>query len=147
MATGSSCRSWPPCPQGGAVPQPLVDAFIAMAMPGAALWGSAPDLLRFGRAMLRGGELDGVRVLPPAFVDLMARETTVDGIGRTDDPVTAEHYALGWGKPGVASPADPSSFAHGGITGTRLWIDPANDLVFVYLTGVWEQPIRRSTRS
>jgi CubicO group peptidase (beta-lactamase class C family) len=129
-----------PLPHGGAVPGPLVDAFIAMAMPGAALWSSASDLLRFGRAMVRGGEIDGVRVLPPAFVDLMTRETTVDGIGRTDDPLTTEHYALGWGKPGPASPGDSAAFFHGGITGTRLWVDPANDLVVVYLTGAWEQP-------
>ncbi len=36
-----------PLPHGGPVPQPLVDAFITMAMPGAALWSSASDLLRF----------------------------------------------------------------------------------------------------
>lgn len=33
---------------------------------------------------------------------------------------------------------------HGGISGTRLWmIDPDHDLVFVYLTGVWEYPGER----
>ena len=34
-------------------------------------------------------------------------------------------------------PASASAFGHGGISGTRLWIDPAHDLVFVYLTGSW----------
>ena len=26
------------------------------------------------------------------------------------------------------------------MSGTRLWIDPAHDLVVVYLTGVWGLP-------
>ena len=96
------------------------------------------DVLRFGRAILRRGELDGVRVLSPAFVDLMTREVTVNGLGAATDVLRAEHYAIGWGKPGIASPASPSAFGHGGATGTRLWVDPAHDLVFVYLSGVWE---------
>lgn len=32
---------------------------------------------------------------------------------------------------------------HGGISGTRLWIDTDHDLVFVSLTGVWEYPGER----
>ncbi len=95
-------------------------------------------MLRFGRAILRRGELDGVRVLSPAFVDLMTREVTVHGLGAATDALRAEHYALGWNRPGIASPRSPASFGHGGATGTRLWVDPAHDLVFVYLSGVWE---------
>ena len=104
------------------------------------------DVLRFGRAILRRGELDGVRVLSPAFVDLMTREVTVNGLGAATDVLRAEHYAVGWGKPGVASPASPSAFGHGGATGTRLWVDPAHDLVFVYLSGVWEMAARADQR-
>lgn len=128
----------------GRVPDAVVEAFIDLEMPGAGLWGTAPDLLRFGRAMLRRGELDGTRVLPAPFVDVMTRETTVGGLGGTGDPVTTDHYALGWGKPHVASPASSAAFGHGGITGTRLWIDPVHDLVVVYLTGVWEHPGERT---
>ena len=118
----------------------LLGGYIGLRMAGGGLWSSAADLLRFGRAMLGGGELDGARVLAPAFVDLMTREVTVDGLGATPDRLTDEHYAIGWGKPGAASPASPSAFGHGGMSGTRLWIDPAHDLVFVYLTGVWGLP-------
>ena len=44
-----------------------------------------------------------------------------------------------------ASPAQPRrarplGFGHGGVSGTRLWIDPAYDLVLVYLTGQWGSP-------
>ncbi len=118
-------------------------AFSAMELPGAGLFSTAADLVRFGRAMLRGGELDGVRILAPAFVELMTREQTTGGIGSAADPLLTEHYALGWGKPHPrTSPASPSAFGHGGATGTRLWIDPGHDLVFVYLSGVWDYPPR-----
>lgn len=141
-------RSWPTervvrplgGPGGTPVPDAIANAFIDMAMPGAGYWSTADDLLRFGRAMLRRGELDGTRVLPSAFVEVMTREVTVGGLGRTDDPLTSDHYALGWGRPGPATPVSRSAFGHGGITGTQLWVDPGHDLVLVYLTGVWEGP-------
>jgi CubicO group peptidase (beta-lactamase class C family) len=79
-------------------------------------------------------------VLAPAFLDLVTREVTVNGLGPAPDRLADDHYAIGWGKRGAASPASEAAFGHGGISGTRLWIDPAHDLVFVYLTGVWGLP-------
>ncbi len=96
--------------------------------------------------MLRDGELDGARVLSRPFVRLMTREVTVGGLGAHEDPLVAHHYALGWGKPGVASPASPASFGHGGASGTRLWVDPEHDLVFAYLSGSWGLPARADRR-
>lgn len=119
-------------------PDALLAGYARLRLAGGGLWSTADDVLRFGRALLRRGELDGFRVLSPAFVDLMTREVTVDGLGAAEDVLRAEHYAIGWGRPGPASPASPASFGHGGATGTRLWIDPAHDLVFLYLAGVWE---------
>ena len=116
----------------------LIAGYTGLRMAGGGLWSTAADVLRFGRAMLGGGELDGRRVLSPAFIELMTREVTVDGLGAAEDVQRAEHYAIGWNKPGIASPASDSSFGHGGATGTRLLVDPAHDLVFLYLTGVWE---------
>ncbi len=114
-----------------------VAGYSSLRLAGGGLWSSAADLLRFGRAMLRGGELDGVRVLGRPTVELMTREVTVNGLGAMPDRLLGEHYAMGWGKPGTAEPASPLAFGHGGVSGTRLWIDPAYDLVFVYLTGQW----------
>jgi len=116
------------------------DGYTALRLAGGGLWSTAYDLLRFGRAMLRGGELDGERILTPAFVDLAAREVTVDGLGRAEDRLLDEHYALGWGKPGPVHPASARAFGHGGASGTRLWIDPAHDLVVVYLSSSWGMP-------
>ncbi len=118
----------------------ITDVFTAHHLAGGGLWSTAGDLLRFGRAMLRGGELDGVRVLSPAFVALATREVTVNGVGVNPDRLRDDHYALGWGKPGIASPGSSSAFGHGGASGTRLWIDPAYDLVYVYLGGAWGLP-------
>jgi CubicO group peptidase (beta-lactamase class C family) len=120
----------------------LVRAYRNLRMAGGGLSSTADDLLRFGRAMLRGGELDGERILGPAFVDLMTRETTVDGIGAATDPLEAHHYALGWGKPGPHDPASASAFGHSGASCTRLWIDPAYDLVVAFLGGSWGRPTR-----
>ena len=39
------------------------------------LQSNAADLARFGRAMLRGGELDGTRILPESAVDEMLRDS------------------------------------------------------------------------
>jgi len=130
-------------PDGGYEPHPaeLVEAFMSLHVAGGGLWSTAADLLRFGRAMLREGELDGVRILSPASVRVMSREVTGGGLGAAPDPMEAEHYALGWGKPGIASPASASAFRHGGASGTRLWIDPEHDLVYVYLTGVLGYPV------
>jgi CubicO group peptidase (beta-lactamase class C family) len=123
----------------------LVAAYTDLHLCGGGLWSSASDLLRFGRAMLRGGELDRVRVLSPATVALMTREVTAPvgaagGIGWNPDPLAADHYALGWGRPRADAIASPRAFGHGGVSGTRLWIDPAYDLVYVYLTGSWGLP-------
>jgi CubicO group peptidase (beta-lactamase class C family) len=130
----------PPSMGGGEVPAEMADAFTRIARLGGGLWSSAADLLAFGRAMLRGGELDGQRVLPRAYVELMTRETTTGGIGHADDPLQANHYALGWGRPGIGSVGSAAAFGHGGATGTRLWIDPGHDLVVAYLTGAWAHP-------
>jgi CubicO group peptidase (beta-lactamase class C family) len=118
----------------------MADRYTALRLAGGGLWSTADDLLRFGRAMLRGGELDGERVLAPALVELATREITVDGLGREPDRLADEHYALGWGKPGPALPASPAAFGHGGQSGTKLWVDPGHDLVFVFLSASWNMP-------
>jgi CubicO group peptidase (beta-lactamase class C family) len=116
---------------------------VSMALPGGGLWSTAADLVRLGRAMLGGGELDGAQVLPAAYVALMTREQTVGGLGSTGDPVRDHHHALGWAKPDPRTdPASSAAFGHNGSTGTRLWIDPLHDLVVVYLTGAQGYPQR-----
>jgi CubicO group peptidase (beta-lactamase class C family) len=114
--------------------------FVALEMPGGGLWSVPDDIVRFGRAMLLGGTLDGTRVLGRPFLELMVREHTADvrevGTGRRPT------YGLGWALPGIGrgSPASRTSFGHAGASGSLLIVDPAYDLVIVYLRNEWGAP-------
>ncbi|MGL4512631.1 MAG: serine hydrolase domain-containing protein [Lacipirellulaceae bacterium] len=95
----------------------------------AGLFGTAPDLARYAAMLLRGGRLDGTRVLSAATVAEMTRARDVSGNRR----------ALGWDIQSVYSRnrADLYSrraFGHGGFTGTALWIDPQLDLYVIFLS-------------
>ncbi len=111
--------------------------FVALAMPGGGLWSTADDVATFGRAMLKGGTMDGRRVLGRPYLDLMTRLHTggIHERGGGPDPANG----LGWGLPGRGrgSPASVGSFGHGGATGSMLLVDPAGDLVVVYLRNEW----------
>ena len=146
-------------PIGNRIMRELILRYLAKAaLPGGGLWGTAHDLLRFGRSLLPS--VTGVpRVLRPETVETMTREHT-GGIVElcADDTTRDPHYALGWGKPlpsgevpaavappptetplgeRVTVPASPRAFTHGGASGARLWVDPERDLVFVFLTNLW----------
>lgn len=122
---------------------PLLDEatryFVSLSMPGGGLWSTPSDLVRFGRAMLGGGSLDGTRVLGRPFVELMTREHTIDVL-EAGTPPRRPHYGLGWGLPGLGpgSPASERAFGHTGATGSQLIVDPAWDLVVVYLRNEWD---------
>jgi len=95
----------------------------------AGLFGTAPDLARYARSLLGGGELDGSRALGAATLATMIRPVRVAGGGLR---------GLGWDEQtGFSSNRgdllSPSAFGHGGFTGTSLWIDPELDLFVVFL--------------
>jgi CubicO group peptidase (beta-lactamase class C family) len=142
---GIPLRNW--------IVESLILRFLANAtMPGGGLFGTAEDLLRFGRSLLPGTA--EATILQPATIAEMTREHTA-GIPelQEDGSIREPHYALGWGKPNpdgtipsvlgtpIASQvrvrASPSTVTHGGACGTRLWIDPDRGLVFVFLTNEW----------
>jgi CubicO group peptidase (beta-lactamase class C family) len=146
--------------------QEVVLRFLARAtLPGGGLWGSAGELLRFGRSLLPRGRGTAPRILSQAAIDEMTREQTMGIFDIREDGTPRDpRYALGWGKPHPAGlapsvvddssapdggelvrvPASPSTFTHGGASGTRLWIDPERELIFVFLTNQWnvsDQPM------
>ncbi len=96
----------------------------------AGLFGTAADLLRFGRMMLNGGSLDSVRVLPRSIVAEAIRDHSPRHSG--------QRRGLGWvikrGSDYGGSRASPSTFGHTGFTGTAILIDPERDVVIVLLT-------------
>lgn len=96
----------------------------------AGLFGTADDLARFARLVLRGGELDGKRVFGPLGV----RQFTI-GL-----PVPGGLRSRGWDvDTGFSSPrgdlfSRTEGFGHTGFTGTSLWVDPSSQTAIVLLT-------------
>ena len=100
---------------------------------GAGLVSTASDYARFLQMMLNGGTLDGRRILSRKTVELM----TVDHLhGIEFRP--GQGFGLGFyvikdvGTYGV--PSTVGEFGWGGAYHSTYWVDPAEELVVVYLT-------------
>lgn len=113
---------------------------------GAGLISTAADYHRFTHMLLRGGELDGVRLLSPRTVRFMTRnhlpggqdlgalctggfaETIFDGIGFglgfavVQDPIPSR----------IASSA--GEYYWGGMASTAFWVDPAEEITVLFFT-------------
>ncbi len=108
---------------------------------GGGLIGTASDYARFVRAMLRGGELDGNRVLQADTVAEMSRNQVAPlraGFMGSAMPNLAQPYDTfpdqhtGWGLGFLINPEagpngrSPGSLAWAGIFNSYYWIDPAS---------------------
>lgn len=95
----------------------------------AGLFGTARDLARFVNMILRGGELNGARIMPAGIV-AEARKNQTPGLG-------SEPRGLGWavkGWPFLGARASAETVGHTGFTGTSLLIDPRRHLAIILLT-------------
>ncbi|MBW3671492.1 MAG: DUF1343 domain-containing protein, partial [Acidobacteria bacterium] len=96
----------------------------------AGLFTTLDDITRYVHMLQNGGELDGVRIFDPEIVRLM---TTAQS-----PPGAAVRRTLGWdydsnfSRPRGNFPI--GSFGHTGWTGSFLWIDPASDTFFVFMS-------------
>ncbi|MGO8790985.1 MAG: serine hydrolase domain-containing protein [Terriglobia bacterium] len=116
----------------------------SLPMGGGGLVSTAEDYLRFAQMLLNGGELDGMRILAPATVQLMTANHLAPSLmtGQFSiGPVTIRP-GLGWGYD-CAVYTDPleadavvgkGTFFWIGAADTWFWVDPANDLIFVGMT-------------
>lgn len=107
-----------------------------------ASWGAmistTGDLARFALCFLRGGELDGVRILSRPTVSLMTRDRlcALHNFPRSAYP---DPHGLAWRIRGNGAGGffgdltSPSAFGHTGATGTFLWADPESGLIAVLL--------------
>lgn len=81
--------------------------------------------------ILNEGELDGKRYLRPETCRIFTTEKSA-----------VSHRGLGYDKPNLkdpkanacASSAPASVYGHTGFTGTCTWVDPENDLVYIFLS-------------
>jgi CubicO group peptidase (beta-lactamase class C family) len=125
---------------------------------GGGLVSSTDDYVRFCHMLLNGGELDGVRLLSPRTVQFMASNhlphgKTLNEMGQSTFAESAmEGTGFGLGFSVLVDPVANQSlgsigqFAWGGAASTAFWIDPAEDVVCVFMTQLLPSntyPLRR----
>lgn len=103
----------------------------------AGLFGTATDLAKVMQMLLNYGVYDRKRYIS---------EETVKEFTKTQYPENQNRRGLGFDKPLLnnsklsikesypASEVSSKSFGHSGFTGTFVWADPENDLVFIFLS-------------
>jgi CubicO group peptidase (beta-lactamase class C family) len=113
----------------------------------AGLFGSAHDLARFAMMMLRGGSLDGARVLAPETIALFTVYADPSYSNRALGWQKREREAMAFrtGSPWAGQTMSASSYGHTGFTGTSIGIDPERDL-FVILLSNRVNPTRNNPR-
>jgi CubicO group peptidase (beta-lactamase class C family) len=128
------------------VPDSVARAFNTRAWPytpgSFGLTSTLDDYMRLARMLLNGGELDGVRILRPETVRLMATNhlpTTV-----TDSSFLSGKGQVGFGIDFAVRVAPPKSVGESngavgeyfwdGAASTLFWVDPANQLAAVLFT-------------
>lgn len=113
---------------------------------GGGLISTVGDYYRFCQMLLGGGTLDGTRIIGSRTLAFMTRnhlpggadlsEMATGGFGESD------HEGVGFGL-GFASKLDPvrngypastGSFFWGGLASTLFWVDPAEELVVIFMT-------------
>jgi CubicO group peptidase (beta-lactamase class C family) len=108
---------------------------------GGGLVSTTMDYARFAQMVVNGGELDGVRILAPATVELMGTNMIPKDVLVNSNGTTAARFneAVGFGldfqvinDARVAGSLEgEGSISWGGAAGTWFWVDPTNDLIFV----------------
>ena len=99
----------------------------------AGLFSDARDLLKLYQMLLNGGELDHKRYLHPEtikFFTAYQSDISRRGLGfdkpEKDNAMRAEPY------PTIS--VTPQTFGHTGFTGTCVWVDPAWNIVYIFLS-------------
>jgi CubicO group peptidase (beta-lactamase class C family) len=120
------------------------------------------DYVRFCRALLGGGQLDGHRVLGAKTLEFMASNHLPGGVmlnelGQdTFSETVMEGMGFGLGVSVLMDPAlagangNVGEYGWGGAASTVFWIDPVEDLAVVFLTQLVPSdsyPVRRHLRA
>ncbi len=113
---------------------------------GGGLVSSAADYLRFARMLAGRGQLDGIRLLGSRTARRMTRNHLPGGadLASFGRPLYAEvslaGAGFGLGLAVVQDPVahgtlcSPGEFSWGGAASTLFWVDPAEDLIVIFLT-------------
>jgi CubicO group peptidase (beta-lactamase class C family) len=118
-------------------------------MPWVGVASTVPDMFRFAEMLRRRGELDGVRFLAPATVELATRNWTAEKPNelykslyhQRSWPPAPAYMGLGFALRGSAhchhlygNFTSPATFGNYGAGSALYWIDPQRDVTFVCLT-------------
>ena len=135
-------------PEGGLGTIPMYLGGGEFDSGGGGLVSTAPDYTRFVRMVLRGGELDGARVLKSETVDEMCRNqvaplkagavgTSMPEFATAFDPFPEQH--CGWGLGFLINPdtgrdgRSAGSLSWAGIFNSYYWIDPTANVAGVFM--------------
>jgi CubicO group peptidase (beta-lactamase class C family) len=129
---------------------------------GGGLCSTAADYLTFCRALLGGGELGGVRLIGPKTLALMTSNHLPGGRHLPEMSKSmfseASYNGIGFGL-GFAVTLNPAQtlipgstgeYSWGGAATTSFWIDPAEELIAIFMTQVIPSstyPLRRELRT
>lgn len=111
---------------------------------GGGLVSTASDYARFAQMLLNHGELNGVRILAPATVDLLTTNHLAPGLltGKFGLLGIKMEPGHGWAYDMAVFP-DPAAvqavvgkgtYYWAGAADTWFWVDPTNDLIFIGMT-------------
>ena len=129
---------------------------------GGGLCSTAADYLTFCRALLGGGELGGVRLIGPKTLALMTTNHLPGGRDLTEMSRSlfseAGYAGVGFGlgfsvtmNPALTLiPGSAGEYAWGGAASTSFWIDPAEELIAIFMTQLIPSssyPVRRELRT
>jgi len=144
---------------------PTTSSFLAppsFISGGGGLCSTAADYLTFCRALLGGGELGGVRLIGPKTLALMTSNHLPSGRDLTEMSKSlfseASYAGIGFGlgfqvtvNPAqTLIPGSAGEYAWGGAASTAFWIDPAEELIAIFMTQVLPSsayPVRRELRT
>ena len=99
----------------------------------AGLFSTANDLAKLMQMFLRGGNYGGTKYFDKETILLFTTSPFLDQDNRR---------ALGFDKPQIdhskpgptSESASPKSFGHSGFTGTIAWVDPEEEIVYIFLS-------------
>lgn len=101
----------------------------------AGLFSNATDLATLYQMALNGGKLGNVTLLQKQTIDLFTGyNSTISRRGYGFDKPEKGNDTMAIEKRYPASFVSPATYGHTGYTGTCVWVDPANDLIYIFLS-------------
>jgi CubicO group peptidase (beta-lactamase class C family) len=122
-------------------PMPDYTKAPAMESGGGGLVSTTMDYARFSQMIVNKGELDGVRILSPASVELMGTNVIPKSVLVNSNGTSVAQFneAVGFGLDfqvvkdarAAGSLVGDGTISWGGAAGTWFWIDPTNDVIAI----------------